>query len=180
MLPLSRICPRIGLLAAISLLAACATDSTAPDVVLQDLTPAQKTSLRVSDVGAAAQDGVTVPQFQLERLVGLVKAEIAKQAARSSVLPSVDGSPQAAKIKIVLTEYDEGSVVARMILLGLGQIKLGGDVIFVDGATGQELGRYKIVKQFAFGGIYGATTRMEDVEEGFAKSVAEILREKKV
>jgi hypothetical protein len=179
MLPLSRICQRIVLLAVIGMLAACATDSTAPDVVLQALTPEQKTTLRVSDVSAASQDGVVIPQFQIERLVGLVKAEISRQSAQSMVPASTDGTSQGAKIKIVLTEYDEGSAFARFMLIGLGQIKLAGDVIFVDGTTGQELGRYKVSKQFAFGGVYGATTRMEDVEEGFAKSVAQILRETK-
>ena len=65
------------------------------------------------------------------------------------------------------------------MLAGLGQIRLGGDVVFVDIRSGQEIGRYKLSKQFAFGGMYGATTRMEDVEAGFAKSVVELLREKK-
>jgi len=36
-----------------------------------------------------------------------------------------------------------------------------------------------VSKQFAFGGVYGASTKIEDVEEGFTRSVAEILREKK-
>jgi hypothetical protein len=175
MLPLSRICQRVMMLAIISMVAACATDATGPDAVLRALTPEQKTALRVSDVGAATQDGVVMPQFQIDRLVQLVKAEISKQSSQPIMKASTDGSSQAAKINIVLTEYDEGSAFARFMIAGLGQIKLAGDVIFVDGTTGQELGRYKVSKQFAFGGIYGATTRMEDVEEGFAKSVAEIL-----
>jgi hypothetical protein len=45
-----------------------------------------------------------------------------------------------------------------------------------DPASSQELGRYSVTKTFAWGGIYGAVTKTDDVEEGFAQSVADGLR----
>ena len=61
-------------------------------------------------------------------------------------------------------------------MAGLGQIRLEGDVTILDPATGQVTGRYKVEKQFAFGGIYGAATSMQDVEKGFAKSVVALFK----
>ena len=61
------------------------------------------------------------------------------------------------------------------MLAGLGQIHIDGDVIFTDASTGQQVGAYKVSKDFSFGGLYGGVTRIEDVEEGFARSVAAIL-----
>jgi hypothetical protein len=165
--------PAVLLFAA--LLAACATDVAQPDAIVRPLAPEQKAALRVADVSAEAQQGVTMPKFQIDRLVELVKSKLAaqwQQSAPPSATPTV-------KVKMIITEYDEGSAVARFFLAGLGQIRLGADVVFVDARSGDELARYKLSKQFAFGGIYGVATRMEDVEEGFANSVAAILQEKK-
>jgi hypothetical protein len=35
--------------------------------------------------------------------------------------------------------------------------------------------QYKVSKDFAIGGVVGATTSVDDVEEGFAKSVAAVV-----
>ena len=86
--------------------------------------------------------------------------------------------PPGTKIKIVITQYDEGNRFARFMLIGLGQIHLEGDVVFIDATDEKEVGRYKVSKDFAFGGIYGGITGMEDVEKGFAKSVAQIVTNK--
>jgi hypothetical protein len=41
--------------------------------------------------------------------------------------------------------------------------------------SGESLGRYRVEKSFAGGGFYGASTGVEDVEYGFAKSVADVI-----
>ena len=61
------------------------------------------------------------------------------------------------------------------MLIGLGQIVIEATVTLEDG-SGRTVGEYKVAKDFAIGGVIGATTTVEDVEEGFAKSVAEIVR----
>ena len=37
------------------------------------------------------------------------------------------------------------------------------------------LGEYEVKKTFAWGGIYGASTKIEDVEAGFAEGVADLI-----
>ena len=78
-------------------------------------------------------------------------------------------------MKIHFTRYDRGNALARGILIGLGQIHIEGTVYIMDSA-GQQVGQYAISKDFALGGVIGATTSVEDVEKGFAKSVAEIVK----
>ena len=81
-------------------------------------------------------------------------------------------------MKIVFTQYDRGNAFARFMIAGAGQIRIDADVMIVDAGNGQLVAQYQVSKQFAFGGVLGASTRIEDVEEGFTKSVAEILRDK--
>jgi len=48
-------------------------------------------------------------------------------------------------------------------------------VVLGDQATQNTLGRYEVTKTFAWGGIYSAVTRIDDVEEGFASAVAALI-----
>jgi hypothetical protein len=158
------------------LLSACA-ESVATPVPVTALQPVQITTLKVTDITDEAAPGIAVPSYDLERILDRVKAEVS--ATHPEILAAANAPAGTAKIKIVITQYDEGNRLARFVLIGLGQIYLDGDVVFVDPSSGQEIARYKVSKNFAFGGMYGGITGMEDVEKGFAKSVAAILADKK-
>jgi Domain of unknown function (DUF4410) len=169
-----RIFMRGALFAAVFALSACASSVSNP-VAVQELSPSHKLAAKVIDVSGEAQNGVEMAPREIERVVARVKTELAGLSSQGIV---VAGSPEqlpTTKVKIIFTEYDKGSAVARFLVAGLGQIHIDADVVFIDGATGTQLGRYQVSKQFAFGGIYGGSTSIEDVEVGFAKSVAEIL-----
>jgi hypothetical protein len=58
----------------------------------------------------------------------------------------------------------------------MGQMHIDGDIEIID-ASGNTIGVYKIAKQFALGGMVGATTSMTDVEGGFESSVVELVRD---
>ena len=160
---------------------ACAESVTAPTVV-QAIAPEKKSGARVSDVTAEAMPGVIMTQSDLDRITSRVRAEIARAVPgalaefATTADPPRDGPN--IKLKLVITRYDGGNAIARFILAGLGQIHIDGDVIFLDDGTGEAIAKYQVSKDFSFGGIYGGVTRIEDVEVGFAKSVAEILRDK--
>ncbi|MBV9694943.1 MAG: hypothetical protein JO261_14695 [Alphaproteobacteria bacterium] len=83
--------------------------------------------------------------------------------------------PGGAQMKIHFTRFDRGSAFARAMLIGLGQIRIEANVILANSA-GAPIGEYKVSKDFALGGAVGAATSVTDVEEGFAKSVAEIVK----
>ncbi len=136
----------------------------------------QQSALRLSDVSAEAQQGVVMTPTDLQRISEQVRAEI---GARFPQLVAAGTNPpaEATKLKMVFTRYDEGSGFGRFMLAGVGQIYIDADVLLID-ASGQVVAKYQVSKQFAFGGWYGGLTRIQDVEKGFAKSVAEIFKDK--
>jgi uncharacterized protein DUF4410 len=172
-----RIGLRFALFAVVVALAACANSVSQP-VAVQELSPSLKLTAKVIDVTGEAQNGVVMDPREVERVVARVKTELAGLSSQGIVVAGSPDQLPTTKIKIIFTQYDKGSAVARFLLAGLGQIHIDADVIFIDGGTGTQLAKYQVQKQFAFGGIYGGATSVEDVEVGFAKSVAEILKTK--
>jgi hypothetical protein len=78
-----------------------------------------------------------------------------------------------------ITKYDKGNAFARLMLAGLGSMQIKADILLNDLAKGQCLGKSECKKTFAWGGAYGGSTRIEDIEEGFAKAVAAAIAEAK-
>jgi hypothetical protein len=76
---------------------------------------------------------------------------------------------------MVFTEFDKGNAFARLMLAGLGQIRIGANVLLIEPASNRTVSEFEVSKDFAFGGLYGGTTRIEDVEDGFVRSVAAIF-----
>jgi hypothetical protein len=176
MLLFKRLAASAAFLIVLAMLSACA-ESVATPVPVTALEPVQKTTLKITDITDEAAPGVVVPSYDLDRILQRVKAEVSATHPELLNAQGASEGTSATKIKVVITQYDEGNRFARFMLIGLGQIYLDGDVVFLDAASGQEIARYKVSKNFAFGGMYGGITGMEDVEKGFAKSVAAILSE---
>jgi hypothetical protein len=58
----------------------------------------------------------------------------------------------------------------------LGQIHIDATVRLIDATSGNVTASYDVSKTFAWGGMYGGSTRIQDVEVGFAKSVVAIFK----
>ena len=153
--------------------AGCASSVSAPTPV-QALSADQRAGLHLSDISADAASGVEMGDTDFDNVCQKVRAYVQTEAP--SVLADPAGGP-AYKMKIHFTRFDRGSAFARAMLIGLGQIRIEATVDIVD-ASGAPVGEYKVAKDFALGGIAGATTNVADVEDGFAKSVAEIVKTK--
>ena len=163
---------RLASLALLGGLAACA-GSVAPPTVVQDLSSAQRSALHLGDISTAKGPGAVMTPEDINRITALVRAEIEAQTPGLLLPPDTTGG---SAMRILITSYDEGNAFARLMLAGLGQIHIDGDVTLVNRATGVTEATYKVSKQFAFGGLYGGTTTIHDVEKGFAKSVAETVK----
>ena len=61
------------------------------------------------------------------------------------------------------------------MLIGLGQIHVDATVRLLELPAKKKVGEFSINKTFAWGGLYGGMTNMEDVERGFADGVAAAL-----
>ena len=152
-------------------LAGCA-GSVAPPVVVASLPAEQRASLRLAGVTTEGGQGVAISPVDTSRITQLVVADI--QALAPGVMDRA--AAQGKTMRIVITRYDAGNAGARLMLAGLGQIRLDGDVTIVDTPSQRMLAEYKVSKQFALGGIIGSMTSMQDVEKGFAKSVAALVK----
>jgi hypothetical protein len=154
----------IGVLSFI--VSACATTAPQPDftrTVEKDLAPYSSLSVTIE-----ARDGIAVSAADLERIRGAVIEAIARK--RPSWAQAGGNGPLSMNVQ--LTRYEPGDAFARLMLAGLGQIHIDGEVVLVESASGSELGRYTVSKTFAWGGVYGAATSIADVEPAFAESVA--------
>ena len=181
----------VVLVAGALVLGGCA-GSTPDPVTMDPLTPEE-------DIGTYAEliitsetaSDVVMTDDDRQRIVGKVKHEIAQRApgrftivqpdraatveATNADAPSASLPANILHMHILFNEYDEGNAFARAMLAGLGQIHIGTIVTLWDQKTQQVLAKYEVSKQFAFGGIYGGVTGIEDVEDGLASGIAEVV-----
>ncbi len=61
------------------------------------------------------------------------------------------------------------------MLAGLGQIHIDGEVKLVELPDRKQVGVFSVSKTFAWGGIYGGSTGIEEIEQTFADGVAAAL-----
>jgi hypothetical protein len=148
-------------------LAGCAGSVSKP-TEMQALT-VDKAALKITDITADAADGVTMSDGDFGIVAQKVRGYIELQS------PGVIADSGGLRMTIHFTRFDRGNAFARAMLIGLGQIVIEATVTLTD-ASGAKVGEYKVSKDFALGGLAGATTTVEDVEDGFAKSVAEIVK----
>lgn len=109
-------------------------------------------------------------------VVALVAQKVKEQAPnRFTDLTSTVTDAETLHVTIAFTRYDEGNAFARAMLAGLGQIRIDAEVTLEDRTLQKVLDRSEITKTFAWGGVYGASTGIKDVEAGFAEAVAKVL-----
>jgi hypothetical protein len=150
--------------------AGCAGSVSAP-VPVQSLAPEQRSGLSISSVVSDAADGVPIRDDELSTMSRMIKTYM--QANN----PGIVSAAGRYTMKVHFTRFDRGDRLARMMLMGLGQIRIEATVDLCD-AAGSVAAEYKVSKDFAGGGIWGGATDVSDVEDGFAKSVAEIVKAK--
>jgi len=152
-----------------ALLSACAGSVSAPTAIAP-LSAEQKANLHVSDISADAESGLAMSAGDFGIICQKVRSYIATQKPGALA----EGAASPLKMRIHFTRFDRGNAFARAMLIGLGQIVIEATVSLQD-AQGITVAQYKVSKDFAIGGVIGATTSVDDVEEGFAKSVAAVV-----
>jgi len=78
-------------------------------------------------------------------------------------------------VDVTITRYEKGSAFARAMLAGLGQIHMDGNVTLYSMPAHTVVEDFSVQKTFAWGGIYGGTTTIEDIEQSFAEGIANAL-----
>jgi len=169
---------RILLAAALALLATgCATSrgsiaAIAPSNIGLS-SPAGFTGLAIN---TTTKYGLTkLTDSDRERIIALVIAKVKERAPERFSAFNPPPGPGVLHATIAFHQYDEGNAFARAMLAGLGQMHIAADVILEDRGRAVQIGRYQVTKTFAWGGLYGAVTKLTDLEPGFAEAVAAVL-----
>jgi hypothetical protein len=136
------------------------------------------TQALIPELTIASQDTITV---KIEVASGVKMAEdeqirLAKEiddAIKSRMGLNVrQGDTREYEIDVTIQRYAKGSSVARLMLAGLGQIHIDGDVKLLQSPDRKQVKEFAVKKTFAWGGVYGGTTTIEDIEKRFAEEVA--------
>ena len=156
---------------AVTLLTACGTTP----LVLTAADPRTDFSQYKSLVVETTAQGSSVSSSAQTRIKDLVKAEILECCAQRFERGTAE--PNDLLLKVKFTVYEEGNRFARLMLAGLGSMQIHAQVEIVDTKSGNLLTSGEAGKTFAWGGVYGASIGIEDLEKDFAKEVVKGLRE---
>lgn len=128
-------------------------------------------------LAANNENSVQMTAYDRERLINKIARKL-QAANKFKSINSASSEPNTLVATLQITDYDSGNAFLRFLLAGLGQIHIDGKLTLEDRDKIVQLGKYDVSKTFAWGGFYGLSTKIEEVEDGFAETVVEILLEK--
>jgi uncharacterized protein DUF4410 len=120
------------------------------------------------DVTIEAAENVSLLPAGRDRVGQKIKAQIDKRKIKNQAA----GEPRAMQVVLYVTRYEKGNAFARAMLAGLGQIHLDGTISVYQMPGHTLLEKFDLQKTFAWGGVYGASTSMEEIEDTFADGIA--------
>jgi hypothetical protein len=150
-----------------TLIAGCASTASKPQQSSLVNAPYYVDADDNAKVSVEATGAVVATSEEKEHLRGLVTDKLNALRVKN---PS-NGEVRECSVVVTITRFDKGNAFARAMLAGLGQIHLGADVAVTDGDN-KKLQAFSVDKTFAWGGIYGASTHIEDVEPALADGIA--------
>ena len=154
---------------AVMLLTGCGTTSLS----LKADPQANLVQYKSLSIQTAAADGVVITDLAQNRIKDRLKAEISSGCCPNRFASINTDTVRPGDLLLVLkfTKYDEGNRFARAMLAGLGAMKIDAEVEVKDAVSGNGICKGAVGKSFAWGGMYGAMTGIEDVEKDFAKEI---------
>lgn len=159
------------MLVCVALLAGCA--GTVPKATFIT-PPAKDTRVRAGDsVKVSVLTSAGVEMLDGERLH--LGEAIAQKLAEFQTLNAATGAPAAYEVEVVVSRFEKGNALARAVLAGLGQIRIEARVRLLMAENRSMVSAFVVKKTFAWGGMYGVMTGMEDIEPAFAEGVAAAL-----
>ncbi len=132
-------------------------------------------------IQTSTAQGVAVPEPAQARIKGLIKSEILDCCKeRFDNISLGDPGAKDLLLNVKFTIYEEGNRFARFMLAGLGSMQIHAEVQIKDATSGQLIYGGEAGKTFAWGGVYGAVTGMDDLEKGLAKEIIAGLRTRRI
>jgi hypothetical protein len=153
------------------LLSACASTTPKAEFGHDLVTQYRIAAHDQAEVRVDAAPGVEILPIDEQRISEVIASKLQQRQVQSAV----NGDPKECVVHVTLTRYQRGNAFARAMLAGLGQIHIDASVKVYAKASNEEIADFSIAKTFAWGGIYGASTSMEDIERTFGDGVAAAL-----
>lgn len=157
-------------------LTGCAGSASTPTLTWSPAATFNAATALIGPVSAEAAPGVPMASYDLERVSQLVQSDMSAAYPGRLLRDGAAAAPGEVRVDMTFITYDEGNALARFMLAGLGQIHIAANVQLIDATSGNVTARYFVSKTFAWGGLYGGSTTIEDVEKGFAESVTDIFK----
>jgi hypothetical protein len=168
---LNRILASSSIALALTLSAGCAGTTPKAQFSREIVPESRIASLDSVQVNVNAANDVAILPAEMDRLAQEIKRLVdAKKTANPRV-----GESKAYELDLQLSRYEKGSKFARAMLAGLGQIHIDGRVSVYQNPGHALVGEFGVAKTFAWGGMYGASTSMEDIEVTFADGIADAV-----
>jgi hypothetical protein len=147
----------------------CATSGGKPTYTRTLSPEAQIVSGDKVTVEVAAGPQVAIANYEKQRFGEKIEAAIRGRAPQGS------RGGRAYRVVVTLVKYEKGSAIARAMLAGLGQMHIEAKVNVYAMPGRKLMAEFTMDKTFSWGGLYGATTNIETVEEEFGKSLADAV-----
>ncbi|MFO1433365.1 MAG: DUF4410 domain-containing protein [Candidatus Competibacteraceae bacterium] len=156
-----------------SMLSGCATSRGSYNQVSPPKDTTQLNKFTDLMVKVDSRPGVALTASDQSRISNLIVNDIKKEYPDrfKSINPDKPGANTLYAL-VTIKNYDQGNAFARMMLAGLGQMHIDADVSLSDWGNKANIAQYAVNKTFAWGGIYGGTAHITDIEDGFAQAVA--------
>lgn len=152
----------------LSLLAGCASSVPKANITHEIAVNARVATGDSTQVRVDAAEGVNFLPVDGERLSQKIQQKIDSRKSANHGLDTARNY----EVDVHLTRYEKGNAFARAMLVGLGQIHLEGKIALYQLPDHTLVGEFDLAKTFAWGGIYGAATSMDDIENTYADGVA--------
>lgn len=158
----------VGVVLVNTYLTGCATSP--PEATMTQALPKEHIIDKGDSVSVTVHSGsnVAIQEFEKQRLSDKIKSKVNQLKAANGE----SGKNLTYEIDVNLKQYEKGNAFARAMLAGLGQIHIDADVAVFTLPDRTKQHDFEISKTFAWGGIYGGVTTIENVEDGFAEGVA--------
>jgi hypothetical protein len=153
-----------------ALLTGCASTAPKPEFHHPMAVESRVSATDTVDVVIEMDPSVTTTVIPAERdlVAQKIKAAIDTRKVKNPAAPA----PRSIQVLVHVTRYEKGNAFARAMLAGLGQIHLDGKIYVYQMPDRTLLEDFDMQKTFAWGGIYGAATSMEQIQDTFADGVA--------
>ena len=154
----------------------CASSPASLDTIQGREKGVDFTSYENLKIETEAKETIEMQEEDLSRIADLVQKRLNEEKPGLYTIILDDSTESSTLVaNIQFTRYEPGSACARFFLAGLGQIHIDAIVTLKDKQSGKVLSKHEVKKTFAWGGLYGVSHGIKDVEPAFAETVVNII-----